>query len=97
VLSPLLHIRNSSSQAYASAYIPLRRQDESAIKSFKPRFRKLMQRRNDTPRIYKEFDIAVQSSLIHFLRTELCMACANGFEIARPDTLDTPASGLAPP
>jgi hypothetical protein len=56
-----------------------------------------MQRRNDTPRIYKEFDIAVQSSLIHFLRTELCMACANGFEIARPDTLDTPASGLAPP
>jgi len=50
---------------------------------------------NDTLRLYKEFYIPVQSSSIHFLRTKLCVACVNGFEIIDPDTLDT--QGLLDP
>ncbi|KAH9072338.1 CNH-domain-containing protein [Lactarius deliciosus] len=61
----------------------------------KPTFRKLLQGGNDTLRIYKEFYIPVQSSSIHFLRTKLCVACVNGFEIIDPDTLDT--QGLLDP
>jgi hypothetical protein len=37
----------------------------------------------------------VQSSLIHLLRTKLCVACVNGFEIIDPGTLDT--QGLLDP
>ena len=55
----------------------------------KPTFRKLLQGGNDTLRIYKEFYIPVPSSSIHFLRTKLCVACVNGFEIIDPDTFDT--------
>jgi RHO1 GDP-GTP exchange protein 1/2 len=61
----------------------------------KPTFRKLLQGGNDTLRIYKEFYIPVQSSSIQFLRTKLCVACVNGFEIIDPDTLDT--QGLLDP
>ena len=61
----------------------------------KPTFRKLLPGGNDTLRIYKEFFIPVQSSSIHFLRTKLCVACVNGFEIIDPDTLDT--QGLLDP
>jgi RHO1 GDP-GTP exchange protein 1/2 len=61
----------------------------------KPTFRKLLQGGNDTLRIYKEFYIPVQSSSIHFLRTKLCVACVNGFEVIDPDTLDT--QGLLDP
>ena len=61
----------------------------------KPTFRKLLQGGNDTLRIYKEFYIPVQSTSIHFLRTKLCVACVNGFEIIDPDTLDT--QGLLDP
>ena len=61
----------------------------------KPTFRKLLQGGNDTLRIYKEFYIPVQSSSIHFLRTKLCVACVDGFEIIDPDTLDT--QGLLDP
>jgi hypothetical protein len=50
---------------------------------------------NDTLRLYKEFYIPVQSSSIHFLRTKMCVACVNGFEIIDPDTLDT--QGLLDP
>ncbi|KAI0060701.1 CNH-domain-containing protein [Artomyces pyxidatus] len=61
----------------------------------KPTFRKLLQGGNDTLRIYREFYIPVQSSSIHFLKTRLCVACVNGFEIIDPDTLDT--QGLLDP
>jgi hypothetical protein len=56
--------------------------------SNKPTFHKLLQGDNDTLRIYKESYILVQSSSIHFLRTKLCVACVNAFEIIDPDTLD---------
>jgi len=49
----------------------------------KPSFRRLPQGENDTL-IYKAFYIPVQSSSIHFLRTKLCVACVNGFEIIDP-------------
>ena len=39
-------------------------------------------------RIYEEFYIPVQSSSIHFLRTKLCVACVNVFEIIDSDTLE---------
>ncbi|TFY73666.1 hypothetical protein EWM64_g10346 [Hericium alpestre] len=61
----------------------------------KPTFRKLLQGGNDTLRPYKEFYIPVQSSSIHFLKTKLCVACVNGFEIIDPETLDT--QGLLDP
>jgi hypothetical protein len=61
----------------------------------KPTFRKLLQGGNDTLRIYKEFYIPVQPSSINFLRTKLCVACVNGFEIIDPNTLDT--QGLLDP
>ncbi|KAI0315023.1 CNH domain-containing protein [Amylostereum chailletii] len=54
----------------------------------KPTFRKLLQGGNDTLRIYKEFYIPVQSSSIHFLRTRLCVACVNGFDVIDPESLD---------
>ena len=37
----------------------------------------------------------MQSSSIHFLKTKLCVACVNGFEIIDPETLDT--QGLLDP
>ena len=43
----------------------------------------------------QEFYIPVQSSSIHFLKTKLCVACVNGFEIIDPETLDT--QGLLDP
>jgi hypothetical protein len=52
-------------------------------------FRKVLQGGNDKLRIYKELYVPEQSSSIHFLRTELRVACVNGFEIIDPDTLDT--------
>ncbi|KAI0272327.1 CNH domain-containing protein [Gloeopeniophorella convolvens] len=69
--------------------------DQTVRGRSKPTFRKLLQGGNDTLRIYKEFYIPVQSSSIHFLRTKLCVACVNGFEIIDPDTLDT--QGLLDP
>ena len=69
--------------------------DQNVRGRSKPTFRKLLQGGNDTLRIYKEFYIPVQSSSIHFLRTKLCVACVNGFEIIDPDTLDT--QGLLDP
>jgi len=36
----------------------------------------------------QEFYIPVQSSAIFFLKSKLCVACINGFEILDPDTLD---------
>jgi RHO1 GDP-GTP exchange protein 1/2 len=63
--------------------------DKNVHERSRPRFRKLLQGGNDTLRIYKEFYIPVQSSSIHFLRTRLCVACVNGFEIVDLDTLDT--------
>ncbi|PCH36385.1 CNH-domain-containing protein [Wolfiporia cocos MD-104 SS10] len=61
----------------------------------KPTFRKLLQGGNDTLRVFKEFYIPVQSSSIHFLKTRLCVGCANGFEIVDLETLDT--QGLIDP
>ncbi|THH21453.1 hypothetical protein EW146_g82 [Bondarzewia mesenterica] len=57
----------------------------------KPTFRKFLQggNDNDTLRFLKEFYIPVQSSSIHFPKTQLCVACVNGFEIIDPETLDT--------
>ena len=69
--------------------------DQNVRGRSKPTFRKLLQGGNDTLRIYKEFYIPVQSTSIHFLRTKLCVACVNGFEIIDPDTLDT--QGLLDP
>ena len=51
-------------------------------------FRKLLQDGNDMLRIYEEFYIPVQSSSIHLLRTKLCVACVNVFEILDSDTLE---------
>jgi RHO1 GDP-GTP exchange protein 1/2 len=46
-------------------------------------------------RHWQEFYIPLQSSSIHFLRTRLCVGCANGFEIVDLETLDT--QGLIDP
>ncbi|KAI0042292.1 CNH-domain-containing protein [Auriscalpium vulgare] len=69
--------------------------DQNVRGRSKPTFRKLLQGGNDTLRIYREFYIPVQSSSIHFLKTRLCVACVNGFEIIDPATLDT--QGLLDP
>ncbi|ETW79216.1 hypothetical protein HETIRDRAFT_478624 [Heterobasidion irregulare TC 32-1] len=69
--------------------------DQNVRGRSKPTFRKLLQGGNDTLRIFKEFYIPVQSSSIHFLKTKLCVACVNGFEIIDPETLDT--QGLLDP
>ncbi|KAA1469046.1 CNH-domain-containing protein [Dentipellis sp. KUC8613] len=63
--------------------------DQNVRGRSKPTFRKLLQGGNDTLRIFKEFYIPVQSSSIHFLKTKLCVAGVNGFEIIDPETLDT--------
>ncbi|KAI0035358.1 CNH-domain-containing protein [Vararia minispora EC-137] len=62
--------------------------DQSVRGRAKPTFRKLLQGGNDTLQPYKEFYIPVQSSSIHFLRTKLCVACVNGFDIIDPESLD---------
>ena len=55
--------------------------DQSVRGLNKPTFPKLLQGGNDTLRVYKEFYIPVGLTSIHFLRTKLCVAGVNGFEI----------------
>ena len=38
--------------------------------------------------VVQEFYIPMQSSSIHFLRTKLCVACVNGFDVIDPESLD---------
>ncbi|KZV74551.1 CNH-domain-containing protein [Peniophora sp. CONT] len=62
--------------------------DQNVRGRAKPTFRKLLQGGNDTLQPYKEFYIPMQSSSIHFLRTRLCVACVNGFDVIDPESLD---------
>ncbi|KAN0141547.1 hypothetical protein V8E53_000009 [Lactarius tabidus] len=79
-------VKTSSLSSTIKIFEPI---DQNVQGRNKPKFRKLLQGGNDTLRIYKNFYIPVQLSSIHFLRTKLCVAYVNGFEIIDPDTLDT--------
>jgi len=80
-------VRTSSLSTTIKLFEPI---DQSARgqRKEKQTFHKLLQGANDTFRIYKEFYIPMQSFSIHFMRTKLCFACANGFEVVAPETLD---------
>ncbi|KAH9930289.1 CNH domain-containing protein [Fomitopsis serialis] len=69
--------------------------DQNICGPSKRTFKKLFQGGNDMLRVFKEFYIPVQSSSVHFLKTKLCVGCANGLEVVDLETLDT--QGLLDP
>ncbi|KAG8933109.1 RHO1 GDP-GTP exchange protein 2 [Tulasnella sp. 408] len=54
----------------------------------KSSFRSLFLGGNSTFRVFKEFDIPVKATSVHFLGAKLCVGCAEGFQIVDLDTLD---------
>jgi hypothetical protein len=41
------------------------------------------------PRLFKEFYIPRESFSVHFLKSKLCLACSQGFEVVSLETLET--------
>ncbi|KIO19429.1 hypothetical protein M407DRAFT_30932 [Tulasnella calospora MUT 4182] len=81
----LLRVVNAST---LPSTIKILEPNEQAIKKSKSSFRKLLPGGNDILRVFKEFPIPVEASSIHFLKTGLCVGCAEGFGMVNLETMD---------
>ncbi len=63
--------------------------DNLARNKRQPALRKLLQGGGEALKVFQEFYIPTESSSIHFLKSNLCVGCAKGFEVVSLETLET--------